>query len=420
MSATVSERAAVKMVDGARSGATRTVDLLGRVRGLEPVVVKLSERTATSAIGATRFATATSVGLLTGLHAFLAVSASVAGGSVVKGFEGVRVGATRIGFLLVQVRGLRSVLLKRSVVESIGVARSGITRTGHLLTRLRAPVAISVSASGQAAGRAVEVARAVAPMIGRAGFAMARAAHLVLQAAARVATEVGRAAVTGGRNSLISLRAWLSTAVAESGRAAGRLIAASRAGVGRLRGPLAQVPALFSRLVARSEGAAAAVIAATWTAGRVVVAPPPHVRPILKVCIGIAGFAIVVAALLAAWPRPWRPDPVMAQREVRRPVERPPVEPATAPSLVQTAAPEPVSAPEPAPVVVSPPDTPRMTMRPRPAETRAEIPEPARRSTASAQRSPTGAVESADTADSTAAIDWLLKGGGGRRRLERP
>ena len=338
MSATVSERAAVKMVDGARSGATRTVDLLGRVRGL----------------------------------------------------------------------------------ESIGVARSGITRTGHLLTRLRAPVAISVSASGQAAGRAGEVARAVAPMIGRAGFAMARAAHLVLQAAARVATEVGRAAVTGGRNSLISLRAWLSTAVAESGRAAGRLIAASRAGVGRLRGPLAQVPALFSRLVARSEGAAAAVIAATWTAGRVVVAPPPHVRPILKVCIGIAGFAIVVAALLAAWPRPWRPDPVMAQREVRRPVERPPVEPATAPSLVQTAAPEPVSAPEPAPVVVSPPDTPRMTMRPRPAETRAEIPEPARRSTASAQRSPTGAVESADTADSTAAIDWLLKGGGGRRRLERP
>src|SRR6185295_13043614 len=66
---TLSEHAAITVFDGARTGTIRTVDLVGRVRGVVPVFVKLSERTAAGAIGATRFAMATAVGLLTGLHA---------------------------------------------------------------------------------------------------------------------------------------------------------------------------------------------------------------------------------------------------------------------------------------------------------------------------------------------------------------
>ncbi len=81
MSSTVSEQAAVKMLDGARSGVTRAGDLLGRVRGLGPDVVKLGERTAASAISAVRFATAIAVGLLSGLHAALSVSRAWPGGS---------------------------------------------------------------------------------------------------------------------------------------------------------------------------------------------------------------------------------------------------------------------------------------------------------------------------------------------------
>lgn len=515
LSATVSQQAAIKMLDGARSGATRAVDVFARVRGLGPVFVKLSERTAAGAIGVSRLAAATAVGLLTGLHAVLSVSASVAGRVVatsarvllagmrglasagVKGSERVAAGAIaaarfamatavglltglqalrsgsasvagrivaasarvllagtrglasagvkgsertavaaiaatrfamassvalltrlqallsvsltafgRAGVLLLELRGPLSAFVKRSVVGSIGVAGTGIARTGHLLARLRAPVATSVTVSGQAAGRAVDAARAAAPVIGRAGFATTHVAHLALQGIARTATEAGRAAVTGGRASVMALRAWLSTLVTESGQAAGRLIAASREGIVRLRGPLAQVLVLVARFVARSERVAARTIEAAVAAGRVVVAPPARVRPILKASIGIAGFALLVAALLAAWPRPWRPDPVMAQREVRRPVERTPVEPAPAAS-------RPVSDPDPT-------DTPRTAMRPRSAEARPEAPAPARRSTASAASPSREAVEGADAGDSTAAIDWLLKGGGGRRRIENP
>ncbi len=353
---------------------TWIIDVLARMRGLVSVCVKVSERAAAGAIAATRFAMGTFVELLIHLRRLLAISLTALGRTAVRGSEGARVGATRIGYLLVQLRGL--------------------------LIRLRAPVGISVTASGQAAGRAVEAVRAAAPVIGHAGFAMTRVAYLALQAAARAATEVGRAAMMAGRNSLLSLRAGLSTSATVSRQAAGRLIAASHAGVVRLRGPLAQVRALGSLFV---------------------VAPPAHVRPILKTCIGIAGFAILVGALLAAWPRPWRPGPVMAEREVRRQVEVTPVEPATAPSPVQTAAPEAVSSPQRAPVVVSPPDTPRMAARPRPAEARAEIPAPVRRFATSSAPSPsTDAVQSGDAADSTAAIDWLLKGGGSRRRIENP
>ena len=310
---------------------------------------------------------------LTRLRAPLSISLTRSGQAVVRVFEGVRGGVTRVVDRLTRVRGLRSGLAKRSERAAANVIRAagfGITRFAHPLTRLRVSRSRSFTVSVREGGRGI-AARLVEAM-------------RVLDLLARVR--------------------WL-------------------------------LPVLFRR----SGRAAVRAIGVTWGVGRIVVttaggalslrgprmSPTFGTRPLLKLCTGIVSLAVLVAAMLFLWPRQWPAD-LMARfsagerlsRDVRRPVDRNPAELAPAAPLVQTSAPKPVSAPQPAPVEVSPPETPRVTTRRKSPETQTEIPAPLRRP-ASAP-TPAEAVLNAEASDSTAAIDWLLKGGSSRRRVENP
>jgi hypothetical protein len=138
-------------------------------------------------------------------------------------------------------------------------------------------------------------------------------------------------------------------------------------------------------------------------------------RPLLRVCTAIVSLTVVVAVILfSAGER--------LSQDVRRPADG-------KPTLAETATPSPVSAPQPAPVEAPRPETPRVAMRPKPPEAQTEIPAPLRRSdpafaqsraTASAPISSTETVQNGEASDPTAAIDWLLKGGTSRRRIENP
>jgi hypothetical protein len=138
-------------------------------------------------------------------------------------------------------------------------------------------------------------------------------------------------------------------------------------------------------------------------------------RPLLRVCTAIVSLAVLVAVILfSAGER--------LSQDVRLPADG-------EPTLAETSTPNPVSAPEPAPVEGARPETPRVAIRPKPPETRTEIPAPFRRpdpalaqirATASAPTPSTEAIQNAEASDSTAAIDWLLKGGSSRRRIENP
>lgn len=349
----------------------------------------------------------------------------VSGRAAVRGLEGARVRLTRVLSAVVR-------LSERAAGQVIGATRSGMAISVALLTRLRVLLAMSLAVFGRAAVRAfegigagfgraavrvVEVCQAGAPLVGRVRFAMARSAHLAFQGAARAAIEAARAGVTRVLAPLTRLPVWLSISFTVSARAAGRVVAASRAQARQAPDALIRLRGLPSSFLARSGRAAVKAIGATWAVGRVIGTPSSRVRPLLKVGAGIASLAVLLAALLASWPRPWWPDDLMARfsaverfsPDVRRPVDRTPVEPIAAAPLVQTSAPKPVSAPRPA--------------------TQTEIPAPSRRPDPSLARSraavsapipPTEAVQTAEASDSTAAIDWLLNGGTGRRRVENP
>jgi hypothetical protein len=248
------------------------------------------------------------------------------------------------------------------------------------------------------------------------------------------------------------LLAWLRV----PGRAAVRMIEASRVGVTWLVGVLARMRCVLPLLCRLSERTAVKTIGATWSLLSHKVA-----CSFLRVSTGIASLAILVATMLFLWPvflwpREW-PDNFMPRpstgdrlsQDVRPPADRKPAEPAVVAPLAETRTPKSVSAPQPAPAAVSQPETRRVAVRPNPAETQAEIPAPLpspdpalaqSRTAASAptptpestwSREPSRLQESARSQDgvgsqnaeaSDPAIDWPLKGGQetSRRSIESP
>lgn len=353
---------------------------------------------------------------LTRLRVLLSISLTLSGQAAVRVFEGARVGVTRVLDLFTRMRGLLSVLVKLSrfsltvcgqaagrVVE---VARAGVALVIDLLTRVRWLLPILFTPS----------IRAAANLIGRVRFVITRSAHLAFQGAARAAIGAARAGVTRGFDLPTRLRVLLSISFTVSVLAAGRVIAAGRVEAMRILDLLIRVRWLLPLLFALSERAAVKAIGATGAVGRIVVTSSRRARPLLKVCTGIVSLAVLVAAILALWPRQW-PHNLMPRfspgerlsRDVRLPVDRKPAELAAAAPLVKTSAPKPVSAPQPATQT----EIPAPLRRPNPSLARS-------RATASAPMPPAEAVQNAEASDSTAAIDWLLKGGSSRRRIENP
>ena len=320
------------------------------------------------------------------------------------------------------------------------------------LTRLRVLLSLSLARSAQAAGRAVEAARAVteraigllawvgsllptalarsaraaASLSGLARLGITRLADRLLWVRSSLMIAwlgVMRAAIRGagaGLNGVLAqmtrLRALISASGAVPVAAAGRLTAASRAGA-------TQTLDVLMRAIAATRDAGQIVMT---TFGRVLSdlgarlsALPPRTaaawtrtRPLLRVCTGIVGLAVLVAATVSLWSPQWPHNLVFRE-----------------PALARTSAPAPVAAPAPAPVEVSRPETPRVVPRPRLSGAPAEIPAPVRRSdpavvqsraAASAPTPPTEATQNAEASDPTAAIDWLLKGGSGRRQPQSP
>lgn len=297
------------------------------------------------------------------------------------------------------------------------------------LPRLRVLLSISLTRSGQVAVRVVGVlailftlsARAAAHLIGRVRFAITRFAHLLIglgssvlitfRGAARAAIEGAGAGVTRGLDLLPRLSVLVSIFLSVSRQALVRVAwlvdrftqvrwrlpfqGIARAATEAVRAGVTRGPDLLARLRQTKDAA--------WPT-----------RPLLRVCTAIVSVAVLVAViLLSAGER--------LSHDVRLPADG-------KPTLAETSTPNPVSAPQPAPVGVSRPETPRAAM-PKPPETQTEIPAPLRRpdpafaqrrATASAPVPSTETAQNAEASDPTAAIDWLLKGGSSRRRIENP
>jgi hypothetical protein len=318
---------------------------------------------------------ARAVGLLTGVCGLLAILIARSGRGAAHLLRRARLVITRFAHLLIALGSSLRSAFQGSARATIEAARTGVTRGLALLPRLSVLVSILFTVSRQALGR-------VARLIDR--FSRVRWG-LPFQGIARGATEAGRAGVTGGLALLLRLRRLRSIALAVSVEAAGRVITASRA--------LSRPSAGTSRLRQTKDAA--------WTT-----------RPLLWVCSAIASLAVLVAVILFSAGERLSPD-------VRRPVDGKPI-------LTETSTPNPVSAP---PVGISRPESPHVAMRPKRPETQTEIlaplrrPDPAvaqSRATATAPGPSTETAQNGEASDSTAAIDWLLKGGSSRRRIENP
>jgi hypothetical protein len=338
----------------------------------------------------------------------------------------VRFVITRFAHLLIGLRSSVLIAFRGSARAAIEAAGAGVTRGLDLLRQIRVLLAISATVSSQAAVRVVEVARlsvrAAAPLIGRARFVITRFAHLliglrssvliVFRGAARAAIEAAGAGVTRGLDLLPRLSVLVSIFLSVSRQTLARLAwlvdrftqvrwllplqGIARAATEAVRAGLTQGLDLLARLRQTKDAA--------WTT-----------RPLLRVCTAVVSLAVLVAVILFSAGE-------QLSQDVRLPADG-------KPTLAETSTPNPVSAPEPAPVGVSRPETPRVAMRPKPPETQTEIPAPLRRSdpafaqrraTASAPGPSTETAQNAEASDPTAAIDWLLKGGSSRRRIENP
>jgi hypothetical protein len=432
-------RAARVAIESTRVGVTRVLDRVSRVCGRLSVFAKRFERAAANVIGATRFGITHFAHLGNSLRVSLMTAFQLAARVVI---ERTGVGVTRVLDRVSRVRGLLAVLVKRferAAANVIGATRFGITRFAHLGNWLRLSLMVAFQRAARVAIESTRVGvTRLLDLVGRVRGLLA----VLVKRSERVAVKViGTASfgITHFAHRLTRVRVLLSISLTVSVQAAGRVIAARLGEAMRLLDLLPRVRRLLPLLFRRSGQGAVRAVGATRGVGRIVVATAGGAlallearmsltfgaRPLLKVCTGIVSLAVLMAAILALWPRQW-PDNLMARfsagerlsRDVRRPVDRNPAELAAAAPLVKTSAPKPVSAAEPAPVEVSPPETPRVATRRKSPDTQTEIPAPWRRS-ASAPL-PTEAARNAEASDSTAAIDWLLQGGSSRRRIENP
>lgn len=296
--------------------------------------------------------------------------------------EHVRSGLTRSVHGLIQLRSPLMTAVQGTARAVIDPARAGVPRVLDVLARLRELLSIALTVSGQAAARVAEVVLAglargmgltarvsgqlpglAASLLGQARFGIARCSHRLM----------------GTCSSLMS-----------------ELQSAARATTDALRAGMTGAFALPTRLM--TTGRALSVRAAhafPLRAKQVTVRPA---RPALRVGIGIVSLAILVAAIVFSAGERFSPD-------VRLPA-------ALEPSFAEISAPMPVSALPPAPVEVSRPEARPVSVRPRSPE--------AARAAAALTPSTEAAAQNADASDPTAAIDWLLQGGRGRRQTDKP
>jgi hypothetical protein len=337
----------------------------------------------------------------------------------------VRFVITRFAHLLIGLRSSVLIAFRGSARAAIEAAGAGEPRGLDLLRQLLVLLSISSTVASQAAVRVVEVARlsvqAAAHLIGRVRFVITRFAHLLIglrssvmitfQGSARAAIEAAGAGVTRGLDLLPRLSVLVSIFSSVSRQALVRVAwlvdrftqvrwllpfqGIARAATEAARAGVTRGLDLLPRLRQTKDAA--------WT------------TRFLRVCTAIVSLAVLVAVILfSAGER--------LSQEVRLPAD-------ADPTLAETSTPNPVSAPQLAPMEVSQPETPRVSMGPKLPETQAEIPAPLRRpdpafaqrrATASAPVPSTETAQNAEASDPTAAIDWLLKGGSSRRRIENP
>ena len=331
----------------------------------------------------------------------------------------VRFVITRFAHLLIGLRSPVLIAFRGAARAAIEAAGAGVTRGLDFLPRLSVLVSISSTVSSQAAVRAVEVARlsvrAATHLIGRVRFVSTPFAHrliglrssvlIAFRGSARAAIEAAGVGVTRGLDLLPRLSVLVSIFLSVSRQALARVAwvrwllpfqGIARAATEAARAGVTRGLDLLARLRQTRDAA--------WTT-----------RPLLRVGTAIVSLAVLVAVILfSAGER--------LSQDVRLPADG-------KPTLAETSTPNPVSAPQPAPVGVSRPETPPVAMRPKPPETQTETPAPLRRpdpafaqrrATASAPVPSTETAQNAEASDPTAAIDWLLKGGSSRRRIENP
>lgn len=303
----------------------------------------------------------------------------------------------------------------QAAVRGIEAARAGAERTISLPIRVRGPLPIVYAPSVRAAANLIEHVRFVITRVAHRLIWLRSSLTIVCQGTARAAIETAGAGVTGVLALLTRLGVLVSISFTVSVEAVGRMIAASGVGVMRILDLLIRAIGTtrdIGRIVVTTSGRAVSNLGARTSALRPSKAAWTRTRLLLRVSTGIVGLAVLVAAIVFLWPPQW-PDNLVDRK----------------PALAGTSAPAPVSAPQPAPVEVSRPETPRVTVRPKPSEAQAEIPAPVRRAEPALARSratdstpmpPTEAAQNADASDPTAAIDWLLKGGSSRRHIQSP
>jgi hypothetical protein len=331
----------------------------------------------------------------------------------------VRFVITRFAHLLIGRRASVLITFQGSARAAIEAAGAGVTRGLDLLRQLRVLLAISSTVSSQAAVRVVEVARL---SVRAAAHLITRFAHLLIgrrssvmitfRGSARAAIEAAGAGVTRGLDLLPRLSVLVSIFSSVSRQALVRVAwLVDRFTQVRWRLPFQGIARAATEAVRAGVTRGLNVLARLWQTKDAAWTT----RPLLRVCTATVSLAVLVAVILfSAGER--------LSQDVRLPADG-------KPTLAETSTLNPVSAPQPAPMEVSQPETPRVSMRPKLPETQAEVPAPLRRpdpafaqrrATASAPVPSTETAQNAEASDPTAAIDWLLKGGSSRRRIENP
>ena len=312
-----------------------------------------------------------------------------------------------------------------------------------------------VTAGGIALGRRLaiwisQLGRALQTVSRLAGHGLARLGE-VLDDALRVAARTGATAARGAGVALAVLAGAASSvgidAVAASCRGVGQLAAVGRAGASRaaaLPGHVARVQSVARTLARRT---ATGVAERARAVGGGLAAMGVWVRPLLKPAIAVTGLAILGWSLAAVWPPRAQMAPSAPSRasvetaQARRPVTPDPGTFTAPPTTVRPMITEPAPAPQPAPASAAiratlpehgaeaPAPRRRSEAVPAPVRMRTALPEPGAEAPAPRRRAeavPPSArtratvPESSDAEDASAAIDWLLKGGGSRGRVESP
>lgn len=343
-----------------------------REQQLEPVASSptVAAQAALTVAGVTRAGVARTAGLLTQV-------------------DHVRSGLTRAVHMPIQLRSPLMTACHAVARASTDLAGAGVPRVLDVLARLRELLSISLTVSGEAAMRVVEVVRVgVTRMIALSTRVNRQLPGLFVVSGRAAATLIGHARFVIARVSRLLIGVY-SSLMGTLPRAGRTTTEAARAGVTRAL----ELP---TQLIAAGRALSVRTAQASPPAPKKATAWP--VRRLLSAGTGMVGLVILVAAIvLSAGER--------LSRDVRLPVD-------LEPSFGETSTPIPVAVVQPAPVEARP--------DPRPVRVRPRSPEPAQTAAARTPPSTEATAQNADASDPTAAIDWLLQGGRSRRQTESP